>query len=444
MSHPDLAPEALAGLRHALSGPAPGPQLPDRGGQGAAAAPPLRRAARLRSLADRALDRIADLVARRLAARAEHPGIAARVEELRAELRALGATGTAVLLARAADAYARTEALATTFELLKAEVQALRALLDRLGEGLAPGSGLEAAPARVAELRDRLGALERRVRDLGAPAPAPDVTAPAARAGPAAATARFDYLGFERRFRGAPEEVAATLLERYAELCAGHQPVLDVGCGRGELVGALAAAGVAVTGVELDPAMAAEARAAGRPVAAGDALAHLRALPARSLGTVIAVHVVEHLPLERLVELLELSASRLRPGGILIAETPNPASLVVLGNSYVLDPTHVWPLHPLLLQFLCERAGFRDVEVRYFAPAEGYRLPLIETVPGVAPWIDEVNDRLSRLNATLFGPQEYAVVARVGPAPDAANGNPTGEATVPSPVAGPGGPVSAP
>ena len=46
------------------------------------------------------------------------------------------------------------------------------------------------------------------------------------------------------------------------------------------------------------------------------------------------------------------------------AETPNPASLVVLGNSYVLDPTHVRPLHPSLMVFLCEGAGFRDDKKR--------------------------------------------------------------------------------
>ena len=82
-----------------------------------------------------------------------------------------------------------------------------------------------------------------------------------------------------------------------------------------------------------------------------------RRLPEQSLGSIISVHVVEHLPLATLVELLELAATRLRPGGIFVAETPNPASLIVLGNSYILDPTHVWPLHPSLLTFLCERAG---------------------------------------------------------------------------------------
>jgi hypothetical protein len=128
------------------------------------------------------------------------------------------------------------------------------------------------------------------------------------------------------------------------------------------------------------------------------------------------VHVAEHLPLPALVDLLELAATRLRPGGILVAETPNPASLVVLGNSYILDPTHVWPLHPSLLTFLCERAGFRDVELRFHAPAEDYHLPRLE-VPEGAEWARPVNEAVDRLNDVLFGPQEYAVVARTPPPP---------------------------
>lgn len=434
MTHPDLAPARLAELRAALDTPdatGSGPPVPAPVGPGerAPAGPGTVRGrvralrtrigTRLRPAADRVLDRVAELVARRLARRSETPALAAELALLRAELAAAGADGTALLLTEARQAWARADALATSFELLKAELDVLRRMLDRLGEGLAPGSGLEAAPERLAELRDRLGTIERRVRDLGAPGVG---TAGGARStggtetsAPHRARRRFDYLGFERRFRGSSVTVNATLIDRYGERLRDHQPVLDVGCGRGELVAALGASGVEATGVEIDPDMAAEAAAAGLPVTCGEARSHLRALPPGSLGAVIAVHVVEHLELEELVELLELAATRLRPGGILVAETPNPTSLVVLGNSYILDPTHVWPLHPLLLQFLCERAGFRDVTVEYHAPAEGYRLPPITTVPGVAPWIDEVNDRLARLNDVLFGPQEYAVVARTGP-----------------------------
>jgi len=428
MTHPDLAPPRLAELRDALRAPDPGAPGPDGPPRPAAPVPvrdrvrgrvPALRArigARLRPVGDRLLDRVADLVARRLARRSEAPALAAELALLRAELAAAGADGTALLLTEARQAWARADALATTLELLKAELEALRLMLDRLGEGLAPGSGLEAAPERLAEMRDRLGSLERRVRDLAAPprTPVTETTGTETPVSRPARRSRFDYLGFERRFRGSSATVNAILVDRYGERLRAHQPVLDVGCGRGELVAALVASGVEATGVEIDPDMAAEAAAAGLPVTCADARSHLRSLPPGSLGAVIAVHVLEHLPLEDLVELLELAATRLRPGGILVAETPNPASLVVLGNSYILDPTHVWPLHPLLLQFLCERAGFRDVTVEYHAPAEGYRLPPIATVPGVTPWIDEVNDRLARLNDVLFGPQEYAVIARTG------------------------------
>src|SRR5205823_2617897 len=101
---------------------------------------------------------------------------------------------------------------------------------------------------------------------------------------------------------------------------------------------------------------------------------------------------------------------------VFVSETPNPASLIVLGNSYILDPTHVLPLHPSLLAFLCESAGFRDVRLRFYSPATDYQLRPV-SVPEDAPdWASalagQLNGELDRVNEVLFGPQEYAVVAR--------------------------------
>jgi SAM-dependent methyltransferase len=395
----------------------------------------LRRA---RAAATRALEparpyvgRALDLLAERVGTRVG-VGMAADVERatvdvelVKGELRslqsfvALGDVGPAG--PGSASPLSRLEALGTNLELLKGDVRALDAALAELGQAIAPAAGLPGVPGRFAELRDRVNALDRRLRTVeSAPAAAPaPVTAdgepvPAA---PAAAPAadRFDYVGFERRFRGDPDDVLRTLSERYLDLLTTSAPVLDVGCGRGELLAALAERGVPCSGVDLDAGMVAEARAAGLDVAEGDAIAHLRSLPEASLGSIIAVHVAEHLPLPALLELLELAASRLRPGGLLVAETPNPASLVVLGNSYILDPTHVWPLHPSLFTFLCERAGFRDVELRFHSPAEAYHLPRID-VPQGGEWAAPVNDAVDRLNDVLFGPQEYAVLARTPPA----------------------------
>jgi SAM-dependent methyltransferase len=373
---------------------------------------------------DRALDLLADRVDARARGRATQAAEIERatvgLELLKGELRALQAFvalgDSGPTAPGSASPLSRVEAVATNLELLKGDVRALDGALADLGQAIAPAAGLPGVPDRFAELRDRVNALDRRLRSVETAGPPPALAAAPADAGaPAGPPAdRFDYVGFERRFRGDPEDVLTTLSERYLDLLASSPPVLDVGCGRGELLSALAERGVACSGVDLDAGMVAEARVAGLDITAGDGVAHLRSLPEGSLGSIIAVHVVEHLPLHALLDLLELAATRLRPGGILVAETPNPASLVVLGNSYILDPTHVWPLHPSLLTFLCERAGFRDVELRFHAPAEAYHLPRLD-VPEEADWARPVNDAVDRLNDVLFGPQEYAVVARTPP-----------------------------
>ncbi|HEX5493178.1 MAG TPA: class I SAM-dependent methyltransferase [Mycobacteriales bacterium] len=332
------------------------------------------------------------------------------------------------------------ESTRVNLELLKGEVRELQHTLEQLGMAFAPATGLAGAGARFAELREAVNGLERRLR--GQPSSQPpsqqspltSQRLPARRAaGPGTraedrtkATAAqfqtstlFNYVGFERRFRGDPELINAILLDRYGDLLTEHQPVVDVGCGRAELCESLAARGIDVVGVEPDPGMAAEARSRGVTVHEALAGEYLRSVPAGSLGSVITTHVVEHLPLDALIEMLEGSARALRPGGVFVGETPNPAALIVLGNSYILDPTHVMPLHPSLLAFLCESAGFRDVRLRFYSPATDYHLPQVAVPGGAATWAaalaGEVNAGFDRLNEVLFGPQEYAVVARTPP-----------------------------
>ena len=61
-------------------------------------------------------------------------------------------------------------------------------------------------------------------------------------------------------------------------------PVLDIGCGRGELLVLLREAGVEARGVDADADMVAYARGEGLDVAQGDAVAHLESLADGSLG----------------------------------------------------------------------------------------------------------------------------------------------------------------
>jgi SAM-dependent methyltransferase len=324
-------------------------------------------------------------------------------------------------------ATATIHATTVNLELLKGEIRSVVKSLDDLGMAIAPATGLAGAAARLSELRERVNDLDRRLRHLVSAPSAPQDRMPAAArdgdadggggAAPGAApgSALFDYVGFERRFRGDPEVIGAELAARYLDLLVPNPPVVDIGCGRAELVELLTARGVEAIGVDTDPSMVAEARERDLDVRLVDGIAYLRGAEPGSIGAIVATHVVEHLEFADLVQLLELAVSRLKPGGVLVAETPNPSSLIVLGNSFILDPTHLRPLHPSLLSFLCEGAGFRDVRLRFYAPASDYHLPPVDD-PDAPPWADRVNEAFAKLNSVLFGPQEYAVIATTPPA----------------------------
>ena len=225
----------------------------------------------------------------------------------------------------------------------------------------------------------------------------------------------FDYVAFERRFRGSPEEILAVQSERYADLLAEHAPVLDWGCGRGELLELLQSRGVDVVGVEIDAGMVSEARSRGLTVHQVDAVSYMSTCEPESLGAVFSAHVAEHIPFDALLEVVHASLRALRPGGLFVAETPNPTSLIVPSNSFILDPTHLRPIHPSLFAFACETAGFRDVRLAFYSPATGYHVPKLDE--DGTDRTTRVNAAIDRLNEVLFGPQEYAIVAtKAGPA----------------------------
>jgi SAM-dependent methyltransferase len=306
----------------------------------------------------------------------------------------------------------RTEAL--TGELWDTRVQ-----ITDFARQLTADAAIVTAGSRLADLKDAVGALERRMRGIDRPAAATPAAvadgAPAPAPPAEISSTLFDYVGFERRFRGDPDVINEVLHKRYAAVLREHQPVVDIGCGRGELLELLAREGIEVIGVEPDPGMAAEARARGITVheqVAGD---YFATVADGTLGAVISTHVVEHLPLDVLVQFLEQSAQKLRPGGVFIAETPNPATLIVLGSHFIMDPTHEWPLHPDLLVFLCESAGFREVRAEFFSPAETMHLPLGDGSAGdESALAHRVDEGFAKLNHVLFGPQDYAVFATVG------------------------------
>lgn len=174
------------------------------------------------------------------------------------------------------------------------------------------------------------------------------------------------YRGFEDLFRGS-EEMIRERQRVYLDLVAGREPVLDAGCGRGEFLDLLAERDIAFRGVDLDPGMVARCREKGHEgVEQGDLVEYLEGVEPGSLGAIFSAQVVEHLGLDQLRRFLELALSRLRPGGLLIAETVNPHSAAAL-KAFWVDPTHRHPLFPEAMLSLCALTGYASGDV--FAPA---------------------------------------------------------------------------
>ena len=208
------------------------------------------------------------------------------------------------------------------------------------------------------------------------------------------------YSLFEERFRGSPDAILAKQRFYVPVLAAAPGPVLDVGCGRGEFLRLLREAGVRAFGVEINPIAVDECRAAGLDVVLGDGLAHLAAAPPGSLGGVTALQVVEHWTPEATFAFLREARRALAPGGILVAETINVDSLSTW-KAFFLDPSHVRPVPAEGLRFLAEAAGFVDAVIELLAP-----LPAAER-------LSEETGNDAKLNRLLFGPQDYALLARV-------------------------------
>jgi O-antigen chain-terminating methyltransferase len=236
---------------------------------------------------------------------------------------------------------------------------------------------------------DRLEAIEVRLAELEA-----EVTRLRCREpGPRFAAI---YPAFQDRFRG-PEAEIATKLSVYlpdVDRLVGTGGVVDVGPGRGEWLTMLAGRGVPAHGVDIHQGLVDVCRAKGLRVVLAHAPAHLSSLVPGSIDMVTAFHVIEHLGVEELIELIQASARALRPGGCLLVETPNPTNLIMGACDFYNDPTHRSPLPPDLTAFLVSVHGFGDIEVRHLNPTR------VADDDGADPGV----------SCLLYGPQDYAVL----------------------------------
>src|SRR5207253_2533744 len=139
-------------------------------------------------------------------------------------------------------------------------------------------------------------------------------------------------------------------------------------------------------------------RARGRDVEVADVFRFLADEPENAFDGIVASQVIEHLSPERVPELVQLAAAKLKQGGVLAIETPNPECLAIFATHFYLDPTHSRPVPHQLLAFYMEEAGLGSIEVHRLSPAE-------ETIPEVASLPEEFRNR-------FFGGLDFAIIGR--------------------------------
>jgi SAM-dependent methyltransferase len=145
----------------------------------------------------------------------------------------------------------------------------------------------------------------------------------------------------------------------YAQIFKDCKNVVDLGCGKGYFLTELKKVGVPdVTGVEIDNSCYEFVRANGLNCIRDDIFHYLNSGKAGSCDGLNAAHIAEHLPPEKVDELIRHAHRMLSPDGILVIRTPNVRSIRVHLTAFWLDPTHIRFYQSEYLDFLLKQSGF--------------------------------------------------------------------------------------
>jgi 2-polyprenyl-3-methyl-5-hydroxy-6-metoxy-1,4-benzoquinol methylase len=265
--------------------------------------------------------------------------------------------------------------------------------------------------ALIAALDQKIESVAARLRDITTPlltsggqaiSPVGEAGLPIGQAG-LPVLHDFLYRRLEDALRGTVE------VAPYVELARDRQPILDIGCGRGEFLQACRDAGLEARGFDVNERSVADLRKRGLDVTLAGIPECFEGIRHGSVGSVVAMHVVEHLPVEHLFALFAQAARVVRPGGLFMIETPNAESIAVSASEFWRDPTHLAPRHPAALTLLAREHGFSIDEIRPIHPLpEGNHIVVGDdataTVRRVAAFINE----------RVFGPQDLRLILRRG------------------------------
>ena len=214
------------------------------------------------------------------------------------------------------------------------------------------------------------------------------------------------YLELENNLRGTEAEIQErqkTYIKLFKKTGIDYakHPVVDLGSGRGEFIELLHKNDIRAIGVDLNKSMVKRSTDKGLEATAADAITHLKKAKSGSLGGITGFHIAEHIPFEQLIILVAEARRVLVKGGFLLMQTPNPENLTVGAYTFHMDPSHIKPIPPALLQFTASFKGFERAEILRDQPELSDK------------HIQELtaNKHLQEVYRRIYGPRDYALVA---------------------------------
>jgi 2-polyprenyl-3-methyl-5-hydroxy-6-metoxy-1,4-benzoquinol methylase len=217
--------------------------------------------------------------------------------------------------------------------------------------------------------------------------------------------ADVNYVSFADQFRATTVDRSAR--RQYLQWLPSKDvagAIIDIGCGRGDMLEVLQVNGFDAMGVDQDALMVAHCKRRGFDVTEDNALRFLDRLDDGSVGAILCLQVIDHLMTSELEILVELCQRKLARGGVLIVESINPLSLHAFANHFLTDLTHLKAVPPESLAFICTQIGFEKVDTIDVA-----RHPYADLGDNVPD--GHTREALSRLLSTVYGFTDYVVVA---------------------------------
>jgi O-antigen chain-terminating methyltransferase len=170
------------------------------------------------------------------------------------------------------------------------------------------------------------------------------------------------YEKHQNNFRGSRNEILLRLsiYKQFTDYFLRNKKtkIIDLGCGRGEWLELTKLWGFMSYGYDIDEGSLNSCNNYGLLAYNKDIFEALKDYKNDSVDIITCFHVLEHLEFDKIKIFFAECYRILKNDGLLIVETPNPENILVMTETFWLDPTHIKPIPAGLLTFLAKYFGF--------------------------------------------------------------------------------------